>query len=37
MAKRRFDTYTPGGSEELDLFLKSIADGRYMLFVIKVG
>ncbi|XP_065904729.1 protein O-linked-mannose beta-1,2-N-acetylglucosaminyltransferase 1-like isoform X2 [Dysidea avara] len=35
MAKRRFDTYTPGGSEELDVFLKSIAVGRYMFFVIK--
>ena len=36
MADRRFDTYMPGASEQLESFLNSIMSGRYIFFVIKV-
>ena len=36
MANRRFDTYMPGASEQLEDFLESIMSGRYIFFVIKV-
>ena len=36
MANRKFDTYMPGASEQLEAFLNSIMSGRYIFFVIKV-
>jgi len=36
MADRRFDTYMPGGSDLLEIFLESIMAGRYLFFAIKV-
>ncbi|XP_065904612.1 protein O-linked-mannose beta-1,2-N-acetylglucosaminyltransferase 1-like [Dysidea avara] len=35
MADRRFDTYMPGGSDQLEIFLESIMAGRYLFFAIK--
>ena len=37
MADRRFDTYMPGGSDQLEIFLESIMAGRYLFFAIKVS
>ena len=36
LTKRCFDTYYPGGSEKLEIFLESIMSGRYLFFAIKV-
>ena len=36
MADRKFDTYMPGVSEQLEDFLNSIMSGRYLFFAIKV-
>ena len=36
MANRRFDTYMPGASEQLEEFIESVMSGRYIFFVIKV-
>ena len=36
MANRKFDTYMPGASEQLESFLDSVMSGRYIFFVIKV-
>ena len=36
MANRKFDTYMPGASEQLEAFLNSVMSGRYIFFVIKV-
>lgn len=35
MADRKFDTYMPGVSEQLEDFLNSIMSGRYLFFAIK--
>ena len=36
MTIRCFDTYYPGGSEKMEIFLESIMSGRYLFFAIKV-
>ena len=36
MTIRCFDTYYPGGSEKMEVFLESIMSGRYLFFAIKV-
>ena len=36
MADRKFDTYMPGASEQLESFINAIMSGRYIFFVIKV-
>lgn len=35
LTKRVFDTYYPGGSEKMEIFLESIMPGRYLFFAIK--
>lgn len=36
MTTRCFDTYYPGGSENLEIFLESVMSGRYLFFAVKV-
>ena len=37
MASRRFDCYIPGGDNTLPSFIKSLANGRIVIFTIRVS